>query len=68
VVCRLFEKVTSLEHFLSVGASVEGGLGISQYLKGELESFRPKENSLILTLPLFITNLVSTVLIGYKAW
>ncbi|KAF5334582.1 hypothetical protein D9758_018128 [Tetrapyrgos nigripes] len=51
----------------SCGVFINGGRVIAYELKN-LDASVPATNVLILAMPLFFTNLVVTVLIGYKTW
>ncbi|KAK7447466.1 hypothetical protein VKT23_014176, partial [Stygiomarasmius scandens] len=50
-----------------VGSFVDAGTGAARILRN-FQDYGTREQTLLLTLPLFITNFTATSLIGYRAW
>jgi hypothetical protein len=50
-----------------VGSSVDAGMAIARLFHGPDDHVH-KSDTLVMILPLFITNMVATSLIGYKTW
>jgi hypothetical protein len=50
-----------------VGLFVDAGISVTRFFRNVANLGR-KGDALVMTLPLLITNIVATSLIGYKAW